>query len=111
MGDIACLPASYPRNVYEITSRYVRRPAGALLRFPSLIWNGQTALLPCRARPRLHAQTVPQARSMLLEFPATPSRIASRQTCPNREVISYTFLNAASRRGRREGCIGHSSLG
>jgi len=28
---------------------------------------------PCRAHLRLHAQIVPQARSMLLEFPATPS--------------------------------------
>jgi uncharacterized protein len=52
--------------MYGITSRFVLRLAGALLRCPSLIWNSQTAL---RA-----------------------SRIASRQTCPNREVIPYMIL-------------------
>ena len=53
---------------------FVRRLAGALLRCRSLAvgWHSG-AVGPCRARLRLHPQTVPQADCMQSETPATPS--------------------------------------
>ena len=102
------------RIVHETTSRFVSRPAGALLRCPSLVWlatrrsgrwsgefmrHGEAGVswcmhhacvtaLPCKAmRP-------PHARVTVLPCKgALPPCTASRRTRPNREVIPCMILN------------------
>ncbi len=84
--DIDLSPHDHLHRLGESATHPIEPRCGALAALLLLAGMSPQRRLPCRARLRLQAQAVPQAGSMLPEFPAPPlpaHRIAAHSGASN----------------------------